>query len=116
MNFYVAMRDLGELAGRLKTWDEANSESSNYVFCGDLKGTLPSKAQLKEIYNNLSVLNDRIVNNGGHSAIETTTYWASDYYSYGSSQGHYVVDMATGNEHWGEDYLGIYVRPILTSW
>ena len=44
MNFYVALRDLGQM-----NWSSANSQCQSYAFCGNVKGTLPTKDQLLSI-------------------------------------------------------------------
>ena len=104
MNFYVAMKNLGNM-----TWHIANSQCDSYVFCGNVKGTLPTKAQLKTLYNNKSGVNTLLSTNGGTQLTEDW-YWSSTYYSSRFS----IVDMSNGNVDNG---IGNhYVRPVLTSW
>ena len=107
MDFYVAMNDLGQL-----NWNDANSQCSSYIFCANVKGTLPSRDQLLSIYNNKSTVNNLLSTNGGTKMAEAY-YWSAPYTG-GSS--YYVVDMSNGFNYWygADDYL--YVRPILASW
>ena len=107
MNFYVAMKDLG-----IMTSDEAITQCSNYVFCENIKGTLPDVGKLKSIYNNKSQINNLLSTNAGTPMTEDW-YWSSTNY-YGSpekdavSMVHGETDVnTTGN---------FYVRPVLTSW
>ena len=67
MGFYIAVKDLGYM-----NWSNASNQSANYIFCNDLKGKLPTKAQLKTIYNSKSSLNEMLINNGGTQLIEKT--------------------------------------------
>ena len=60
MGFYVAMKDLGNM-----TWSSANSQCRNYSFCGNVKGTLPTKEQLLTLYKNKSRVNSWLSINGG---------------------------------------------------
>ena len=60
MGFYVAMKDLGNM-----TWSNANSQCRNYSFCGNVKGTLPTREQLLSIYQNKSRVNSLLSTNGG---------------------------------------------------
>ena len=108
MNFYVAMQDLGYL-----TWTTAKSQCSSYVFCGSLKGTLPTKDQLVTIYNNKSSINSLLSTNGGTQLTENGYYWSS---TRGSGSYYYVVDMSNGLVNYGY-YVsyGSYVRPVLAS-
>ena len=108
MNFYVAMQDLGNMQ-----WEDANSQCSSYVFCGSLKGTLPTKDQLVTIYNNKSSVNSLLATNGG-TQLTNDYYWSSTNYPiYGYYYKVYMYNGGVG----GDDYQqGNYVRPILTSW
>ena len=107
MNFYIAMNDLGEM-----TWDNANSSCQNYSFCGNIKGTLPTKDQLVSIYNNRLAVYNLLTTRGG-TQITPNTYWSSTS-SYGS---YYVINMGTGAVYGGyNDYSILSVRPVLTSW
>ena len=111
MDFYVAMKDLGQL-----TRGYASSRCENYVFCGSLKGTLPTKDQLLTIYNNKSRVTTLFSMNGGTN-LKNDEYWSSTNNSYGDSN--YVVDMSNGKVHqYGDSGKNgsYYVRPILTSW
>ena len=106
MNFYVAMKDLGNMY-----WDSANSQCLNYSFCGNLKGALPSKDQLVTIYNNKSTINSLLSTNGGTKMAEEW-YWSSTYYG---DEHSYFVDMSNG--YVNASYLtNLYVRPVLVSY
>ena len=106
MNFYVAMKDLGTM-----NWSSANSSCQNYSFCGNLKGTLPTKDQLLTMYNHKSSLNSLLSTNGGTKLTEGW-YWSSTGNAY-----HYTVNMSNGDVH-GGNYTSYYpyVRPVLTKW
>ena len=107
MGFYVAMKDLGNM-----TWSNANSQCRNYSFCGNVKGTLPTKDQLLTLYNNKSRVNSLLSTNGG-TQLTNSYYWSSTN-SGGSS--YYIVDMSDGYVSYGGYYNGNgYVRPVL-SW
>ena len=109
MNFYIAMQDLGTM-----NWNNANSQCSNYTFCNNLKGSLPSKDQLLTIYNNKSQLNSLLsINNGGQFA--ENWYWSSTFNT--ADYNYYAVGMYNGKVY--DYYHGSasgYARPILTSW
>ena len=107
MNFYVAMQDLGNMQ-----WEDANSQCSSYVFCGSLKGTLPTKDQLVTIYNNKSSINSLLSTNGGTQL--TDGYYLSSIYR--RNDNFYIVSMSDGSYGWHSTTNGHYVRPILTSW
>ena len=109
MNFYVAMKDLGTM-----DWKSANSQCSSYTFCGNVTGILPTKEQLKTLYNNKSQVNTLLSTNGG-TQLTNDYYWSSIS---GGSLEHYVVHMSDGNEALGSNMssYSYYVRPILTSW
>ena len=108
MNFYVAMKDLGTM-----TWNSANSSCQSYVFCGNLKGKLPTINQLVTIYNNKSIINSLLSTNGG-TKITGSYYWSS---TSGDRYGTYdVVNMYNGSEEYNYYDGGLYVRPILVSW
>ena len=106
MGFYVAMRDLGYM-----TWSNANSQCQNYSFCGNVKGTLPTKNQLLTLYNNKSRVNSLLSTNGG-TQLTNSYYWSST--SYGSTN-YYIVHMSNGHVSNNNNY-NYYVRPVLTSW
>ena len=114
MSFYVAMEDLGSMG-----WSSANSSCHNYSFCGNLKGTLPSKDRLLTMYNNKSSLNSLLPTNGG-SILSNGYYWSSTLDSgYGYNAYYYIVRMSNGDvtSGWSDIYAGNnYVRCILTSW
>ena len=107
MGFYVAMEDLGYMI-----WSNANSQCRNYSFCGNVKGTLPTREQLLSIYQNKSRVNSLLSTNGG-TQLTNSYYWSSTY----SVSSYYVVSMSNGNV---DDYYGSYgshyVRPVLASW
>ncbi len=114
MNFYVAMTDLAIMG-----WSSARSSCQNYPFCGNLKGTLPSKDQLVTMYNNKSLLNSLLSTNGGTS-LSNGYYWSSTYYGdYTGSDRYHIVNMSDGNVtnilyHVGSNY--VYVRPVLVTY
>ena len=107
MNFYVAMRDLGYI-----NWGDAYRECQKYAFCSNVNGKLPTKEQLRSIYNNKSQVNTMLAANGGTQLINGR-YWSST--SVGSY--YYFVNMSDGSEtyNYNSNYVS-YVRPILTSW
>ena len=111
MGFYVALRDLGEMY-----WDEANNQSSSFVFCNYLKGILPSSDQLMTINKNKTKLNEILATYGGTNLIIGGTYWSSTYGVSGLS--HYSVSLKDNppNMGWGSDNVNHYVRPVLASW
>ena len=109
MNFYVAMKDLGTM-----NWSSANSSCQNYSFCGNLKGSLPSRDQLVTMYNNKSSLNNLLSTSGGTN-LSNGYYWSSTY----DLDGTYCrVDMSAGGSYWFDydDYDYFYVRPVLASY
>ena len=109
MDFYVAMKDLGYM-----NWSSAYSQCQSYSFCGNVKGTLPTKDQLVTIYNNKSSINSLLSTNGGTQLTEDW-YWSSTGYS---SNYSYIVVMSTGNVNYiyGYNLNYRYVRPVLASW
>ncbi len=110
MNFYVAMKDLGQM-----TWGNATSSCQNYSFCGNLKGTLPSKDQLLTMYNNKSSLNSLLSTNGG-TILTESMYWSSTYYGV-YYDDYWVVSMSNGNARvYGYDLYSGYVRPMLIDY
>ena len=115
MSFYVAMKDLERMG-----WSSANSRCQNYSFCGNIKGSLPTKDQLVTMYYNKPSLNSLLSTNGGTKLTEKE-YWSSTSH-YSSSQGYrsyYHVNMSKGTLFLGyEDYDSYTncVRPVLTSW
>ena len=107
MDFYVAMKDLG-----IMEWSYANRKCQSYTFCGNLKGSLPTREQLLSIYNNKSRVNTLLSTNKG-TEITEVPYWSS---TNGGGDYYYYVHMYNGRT---DDYLCIddfNVRPILTSW
>ena len=107
MGFYVAMKDLGYM-----TWSNANSQCRNYSFCGNVKGTLPTKDQLLTLYNNKSQVNSLLSTNGG-TQLTNNWHWSST--AGGGLGNHYLVHMSSGNVNSYITNYG-YVRPVLTSW
>ena len=106
MGFYVAMKDLGRM-----NWSSANSQCQSYAFCGNVKGTLPTKDQLLTLYNNRSRVSSLLSTNGGTQLTNSYYYWSST--RYGTST-YYIVDMSSGVVH--DRYssnLNYYVRPVL---
>ncbi len=111
MDFYVAMKDLGEM-----NWHNANSSCQNYSFCGNLKGVLPTKGQLLTMYNNKSSLNSLLLTNGGTKLTEIY-YWSSNVYSGGYYGNYYIVSMSDGNVYnYYYNSNGSYVRPVLVDY
>ena len=106
MSFYVAMKDLGTM-----NLTNAYSQCSSYVFCGSLKGTLPTKYQLQDIYKNKSSINSLFSTNGGMK-LTNDYYWSSSYYGTLNN----IVDMSNGNESRSYDNVSNYVRPVLASY
>ena len=106
MGFYVALKDLGNM-----TWSNANSQCRNYSFCGNVKGTLPTRDQLVTLYNNKSRVNSLLSTNGGTKMTEDW-YWSS---AYGANTS-YIVNMSNGSVGNGYFHNGYYVRPVLASW
>ncbi len=112
INFYVAMQDLGRM-----TWSSGNSACQNYSFCGNLKGTLPTKDQLLTMYNNKSSLESLLTAHGGKKFSTDDWYWSST--TDGNGSYYYIVDMSNGDVYnpWGDGYrYNIYVRPVLASY
>ncbi len=108
MNFYVAMQDLGK-----KDWGSANDLCSNYNFCANLKGTLPTTGQLQTMYKNQSFLNGLLVTNGG-TGLSYERYWSS---TVSSDTSHAIVDMSNGRYYdWVSDGYDYYVRPVLVNY
>ena len=107
MDFYVAMKDLGTM-----TWSSGKSACQNYSFCGNLKGRLPTKAQLYTMYDNKSSLNSLLSTNGGTN-FSGGYHWSSTP----GDTGYYFVKMSNGHVdyHYNGNY-DAYVRPVLTSW
>ena len=89
MDFYVALKDLGYM-----NWTDANNQCQNYTFCGNIKGTLPTKEQLLSIYNNKSQINSLLSTNGG-TKITERSYWSSSY------GGEYYLSLDMSNGEYG---------------
>ena len=109
MGFYVAMKDLG-----LMYWSSANSQCQSYSFCGNVKGTLPTREQLLSIYQNKSRVDSLLSTNGG-TQLTNGYYWSSTGYSY-DDYFYYFVLMSNGNSSWNSLNNNLYVRPVLASW
>ena len=107
MDFYVAMKDLGRM-----NWSSANSQCRNYSFCGNVKGTLPTRDQLVTLYNNKSRVNSLLSTNGG-TKLQNSYYWSS---TSGDYNGYYIVDMSNGLYRNYGSSNDAYVRSVLTSW
>ena len=107
MNFYVGLTDLGKMQ-----LSSVFSQCSSYVFCGNFKGTLPTKDQLVTIYNNKSRVNTLLSTNGGTQLTESA-YWSS---TPDSSAYYYIVRMSNGEVSHGYSYTNGYVLPVLTSY
>ena len=109
MNFYIAIKDLER-----NDWYNARRSCENYVFCGNLKGTLPSRAQLLTIYNNKSTINSLLSVNGG-TQLTNNWYWSSTFDS-NKDYNFYVVYMSSGNASSNYYTSNHYVRPVLASY
>ena len=108
MGFYVAMKDLGRM-----NWSNANNQCQNYSFCGNVKGTLPTKDQLLTLYNNKSRVDSLLSTNGG-TQLTNSYYWSSTSSGSGS---YYIVDMSNGYvDYYGYYTYHNYVRPVLASY
>ena len=107
MGFYVAMRDLGQM-----NWSSANSQCQSYAFCGNVKGTLPTKDQLLSIYQNKSRVNSLLSTNGG-TKMTKDRHWSSTSTPYND---YYIVDMSDGYNNWNSMSSSNYVRPVLAPW
>ena len=106
MNFYISKNDLGYM-----NWNTANTQCSKHVFCGNVKGTLPTLNQLSTIYNNKSQINNLLSTNYG-SELTESWYWSS---SYDRDDSHLFVNMFDGFQGWNLDTESCYVRPILST-
>ncbi len=106
MNFYVAMKDLGEM-----TWSSANNSCQDYTFCGNFNGILPTLDQLKLMYNNRVSLNNSFLANGGTEFTENY-YWSSTA-NYG---GYFAVHLSGGGYNFWYDSSSYYVRPVLVDY
>ena len=106
MGFYVAMKDLGSM-----NWTSANSSCQSYSFCGNIKGTLPTKDQLVTLYNNKSRVNSLLSTNGG-TQLTNDYYWSSTSYYDGNYN---TVNISSGEVSYAY-YYPYYVRPVLASW
>lgn len=105
MSFYVALRDVGKMG-----WYEARDSSTSYSFCGNIKGTFPSREQLITIYNYKSSLNNMFLTNGGTELINDL-YWSSTTIENGVF---YFVSMNNGEAGsvWADAFMA-NVRPVL---
>ena len=108
MGFYVSMRDLGTM-----NWDNANSQCSSYVFCDNVKGTLPTKAELLTLYDKKSTVNSLLSANGG-TQLTNDSYWSSTL----GNKYYYIVNMTDGyiDGNLSIIYNNYNTRPVLTSW
>ena len=111
-DFYVALNDLSP---EPITWKEAKEESENYIFCENIKGNLPTSAQLAEIYSELPRINSALSKNKG-TDLKKDWYWSSTQEV--SSYRHYIINMANGKGEWSinQTNLRYLARAILTSW
>ena len=108
MCFYVAIKDLGYI-----NWDDANSQCQSYAFCGNIKGTLPTKEQLLSIYNNKSQINSLLSTNGG-TQLSNRRYWSStEDYNDSYTSGFFIVMMSDGSVYSDHYFEDSYARPIL---
>ena len=111
MDFYVAIQDLGEM-----TLSDARNNCALHRFCGNLKGTLPTKDQLVIMYNNRFSLNNLLLKNGG-TELTKGWYWSSNYYGiYLETYGYYIVHMSYGYIEISRYDIDHNVRPILSSY
>ena len=108
MNFYIATKDLGTMTGT-----DAYSACSNYSFCNNIKGILPSSSELVSIYNNKSLINNLLSTHGG-TKITESSYWSSTPFE----NSYLFVNMNTGQTtgYRGDNPPSLYTRPILASW
>ena len=88
-------------------WPSANSQCQSYAFCGNVKGTLPTREQLLSIYQNKSRVNSLLSTNGG-TQLTNNYYWSSTKVGY----YYYLVHMSYGTVLYDYDYPG-YVRPVM---
>ena len=109
MNFYVAMKDFVNYS-----FTNANDQCVSYIFCGNLKGSLPTLDQLRSIYKNKSRVNTLLSTNGG-TQLTPSYYWSSTLYGY-TYDYYYIVDMSDGTEMDYYYFDSATIRPILTSW
>ena len=111
MDFYVAMKDLGEM-----TWNEADYSCQSYSFCGNVKGKLPTREQLLSIYHNLSTVNSLLSTNGG-TMLTNDYYWSSEQYEYFGDEGYsyILIDVSSGKWSDGWERVHYLVRPVLSS-
>ncbi len=88
MDFYIAMRNLGQ-----KNWYAGDQACKDYIFCGSIKGSLPTYKQLQTIYKNKDELNNLLSSNGGTKIIDSfsSRYWSS------TVQGNDPYDPDHGN-------------------
>ncbi len=108
MDFFVAMQDLGST-----TWDSANRSCQNYLFCGNFKGTMPSKDQLVMMYNNKSSLNSLLSAHGGIKLTEEDPYWSSTT----ENGTPYYVFMSNGSVYPNYTMVNnLYARPVLVNY
>ena len=110
MNFYVAMKDLGTM-----DWSNASSSCKRYLFCGNLKGILPTKDQLFTMYNNKSSLNSLLSTNGG-TKLSNGYYWSLTYDGNVIGHTYFIVSMSDGDVRGNLLNLNYYVRPVLDSY
>ena len=108
MGFYVAMKDLGRM-----NWSNAYTQCANYVFCGNVKGTLPTKDQLLTLYKNKSRVNSLLSTYGG-TQLTNDFYWSSTRYGPNLYHVVYMPNGDVGGYNGSND--GTYVRPVLASW
>ncbi len=117
MTFYIAVNELEPMY-----WSPADSACENFIFCNNLRGSLPSTSQLKTMYKNKSSLNKILSNNNGDK-LSSSYYWSSNsYYCDGSpdcygSVSYKIVSMNSGSETFDDRNDARYrVRPVLNSW
>ena len=101
MDFYVGLYDLGEMM-----WGSAYDAAKNYIFCDNLKGSLPS------YYNEIgwmlsNDLDDVLLKYGGYPVLSSEFYWTGTscdggYYS----RSIYGKGCTPGN-------ISHFVRPVL---
>ena len=106
MDFYVAMKDLGDM-----NWNNADSQCKNYNFCNNLTGILPTETQLLTIYNNKSQVNSLLSTHGG-TLLTNDYYWSSTTYP----GNHSIINISDGEWFYGGPNNMYYVRPVLASY
>ena len=115
INFYIALKNLRDTEINIYDAYDAINYDSNHIFCDNIRGNLPTKEQLKSIYNNKSSINNLLITNGGTKLTEGW-YWSSSIY--GNEDGEaicYRVNMSNGSTDTEYVFNWGYGRAILDS-